>query len=130
MNKTGYPREAALITGYHHEYYGDPSGYGYFREFLQAYKNMKPDAKIDYLMSYEMEPLIDYEVMAYFPAKVLEVVDVFDSVTDPNRLYRKPLTPKEAVDMIREQFVEERIKVDPIILDLFVRFLKERRILE
>ncbi|MFW5812528.1 MAG: HD-GYP domain-containing protein [Alkalispirochaetaceae bacterium] len=129
MDKTTYPREAALITGYHHEYYGDPSGYGYFREFLQAYKNMKPDAKIDYLMSYEMEPLIDYEVMAYFPAKMLEVVDVFDSVTDPNRLYRQPLSPREAIEMIQSQFVNEKLKIDPIILDLFKQFLTERGIL-
>jgi len=35
MDKSNYPREAALITGHHHEYYGDPSGYGYLREFLQ-----------------------------------------------------------------------------------------------
>lgn len=130
MNKTGYPREAALITGYHHEYYGDPSGYGYFREFLQAYRNMQPDAKIDYVMSYEMEPLIDYEVLAYFPAKMLEVVDVFDSLTDPNRKYRAPLSTVEAVEVLEEQFVEDKLKVDPIILDLFKKFLKERGILE
>ena len=130
MNKTTYPREAALITGYHHEYYGDESGYGYFREFLQAYKNMKPDAKIDYLMSYEMEPLLDYEVMAYFPAKLLEVVDVFDSLTDPNRRYRSPLSAEEAMDVLKKQFVEEKVKVDPIILDLFRRFLAERGILK
>jgi HD-GYP domain-containing protein (c-di-GMP phosphodiesterase class II) len=130
MNKTTYPREAALITGYHHEYYGDPSGYGYFREFLQAYKNMKPEAKIDYLMSYEMEPLLDYQVLAYFPAKMLEVVDVFDSLTDPNRKYRKPLTPPEAMELLESQFVQEKLKVDPIILDLFRAFLTGRGILE
>lgn len=130
MNKTGYPREAALITGYHHEYYGDPGGYGYFREFLQAYRNMQPDAKIDYVMSYDMEPLIDYEVLAYFPAKMLEVVDVFDSLTDPNRRYRSPLSTVEAIQVLEEQFVAERLKVDPIILDLFKQFLSERGILE
>lgn len=130
MNKTTYPREAALITGYHHEYYGDESGYGYFREFLQAYKNMKPEARIDYLMSYEMEPLLDYQVLAYFPAKMLEVVDVFDSLTDPNRKYRKPLTPPEAMELLQNQFVEEKLKVDPIILDLYHAFLRERGVLE
>lgn len=129
MNKTTYPREAALITGYHHEYYGDPSGYGYFREFLQAYKNMKPDAKIDFLISYEMEPLLDYEVLAYFPAKMLEVVDVFDSLTDPNRKYRSPLSAKDAIELLETQFVQEKVKVDPIILDLYKQFLQERGIL-
>lgn len=130
MNKTTYPREAALITGYHHEYYGDSSGYGYFREFLEAYKNMKPEAKIDYCIAYEMEPLLDYQVLAYFPAKMLEVVDVFDSLTDPNRKYRKPLTPPEAMELLETQFVEEKLKVDPIILDLFRAFLIQRGVLE
>ncbi len=129
MEKTVYPREAALITGYHHEYYGDPSGYGYFRELLDRYKKMRPDARIDHLMSYEMEPLIDYQVLAYFPAKMLEVVDVFDSLTDPNRLYRDPLTPVEAITMLYTDFVKKKVKVDPIILDLFKAFLQERGML-
>lgn len=126
MDKTNYPREAALITGYHHEYYGDPSGYGYFREFLQAYKEANPTAKQDYVMSYTMEPLIDYEVVAYFPAKILEIVDVYDSLTDPNRRYRSPLSPDEAIGLIREQFMEQKLKVDPILFDLFVEFSDAR----
>lgn len=126
MEKSAYPREAALITGYHHEYYGDPAGYGYFREFLDAYRRAKPSAKADFIMSYTMEPLIDFEVIAYFPAKVLEIIDVFDSVTDPNRRYRSPLSPAGAIEMIREQFIAEHHKVDPILFDLFVEFLRER----
>lgn len=126
MDKTNYPREAALITGYHHEYYGDPRGYGYFREFLAAYKKANPAATQDYVMSYTMEPLIDYEVLAYFPAKMLEIVDVYDSLTDPNRIYRKPLTPEEALGMIRTQFIEENHKIDPILFDIFLGFHEER----
>ncbi len=126
MDKTIYPREAGLITGYHHEYYGDPHGYGYFREFLAAYKKSNPVVTQDYVMSYTMEPVIDYEVLAYFPAKILEIVDVFDSLTDPNRLYRKPLAPEEALDMIRMEFTESRRKIDPILFDLFLEFYRER----
>ncbi len=129
MEKTVYPRQAALITGYHHEYYGAPSGYGYFRELLQKYKTMNPEAKIDHVMSYEMEPLIDYQVLAYFPAKVLEIIDVFDSLTDPQRLYRTALKPQEAIDMLHKEFVSTHFKVDPILLDLFERFANERGIL-
>lgn len=126
MDKTNYPREAALITGYHHEYYGDPRGYGYFREFLAAYKKANPAATQDYVMSYTMEPLIDYQVLAYFPAKMLEIVDVYDSLTDPNRIYRKPLTPEEALAMIRREFIQEHCKIDPILFDIFLSFHEER----
>ena len=127
MEKTKYPHEAALITGYHHEYYGNPAGYGYFREFLQAYKDANPAATQDYIMSYTMEPLIDYQVLAYFPAKMLEIVDVFDSLTDPNRRYRSPLSPEEALSLIREQFIEKNQKIDPILFDLFLEFYETRR---
>ena len=122
MNKTSYPREAGLITGYHHEYYGHPSGYGYFREFLERYRQSNPQARIEYVMSYQMEPLIDYVALSYFPAKVLEVVDVFDSLTDPNRKYRAPLSQEEAIELMQEQFVEKNLKLDPILFTLFRRF--------
>ncbi|MEX2444439.1 MAG: metal-dependent phosphohydrolase [Alkalispirochaeta sp.] len=126
MEKTKYPHEAALITGYHHEYYGHPAGYGYFREFLQAYKDANPAATQDYIMSYTMEPLIDYQVLAYFPAKILEIVDVFDSLTDSNRLYRSPLSPEDALALIREQFIEQNRKIDPVLFDLFLEFYETR----
>ncbi|NBC30950.1 MAG: metal-dependent phosphohydrolase [Spirochaetes bacterium] len=122
MNKTNYPREAGLITGYHHEYYGHPSGYGYFREFLERYRQANPQARIEYVMSYQMEPLIDYLALAFFPAKVLEVVDVFDSLTDPNRKYRSPLSKEEAISVMKEQFLEKNLKLDPILFSLFRRF--------
>jgi len=126
MNKTNYPRQAGLIAGYHHEYYGDPSGYGYFREYLAQYRKANPKATQDYCMTYELEPILDYQSLAYFPAKVLEIVDIFDSLTDPMRSYRKPLEPHEAVDFMRKEFIEEKLKIDPILFDLFVQFLERR----
>ncbi|MDA3949642.1 MAG: metal-dependent phosphohydrolase [Spirochaeta sp.] len=126
MEKTSYPREAALITGYHHEYYGHPNGYGYFREFLAEYKKANPQVSQDYVMAYTMEPLIDYEVLAYFPAKMLEIVDVFDSLTDPNRKYRSPLSEEEALELIETQFIVENHKVDPILFRLFLDFQEDR----
>jgi hypothetical protein len=127
LSKTNYPREAGLITGYHHEYYGDQGGYGYFRAYLQQYKKQNPDLKQDFVMSFEMEPLLDYKALAYFPAKVLEIIDVFDSVTDPNRVYRKAMTPEEALLMMRQEFIEKNQKIDPIIFDIFVSFIEEKK---
>jgi len=126
MNKTNYPMEASIIIGYHHEYYGDPSGYGYFRAYLQQYRKQNPEAKQDYCISYDLEPVLDYQVLAYFPAKILEIIDVYDSVTDPNRVYRKAMTPDEAIAMMREQFVEKNHKIDIILFDIFESFIKEK----
>jgi len=126
MNKTNYPMEASLIIGYHHEYYGDPAGYGYFRAYLQQYKKQNPDAKQDYCISYDLEPVLDYQVLAYFPAKVLEIIDVYDSLTDPHRIYRKALTTDEALTMMREEFIERNRKIDIILFDIFSSFIKEQ----
>jgi hypothetical protein len=127
MNKTNYPMEASLIIGYHHEYYGDPAGYGYFRAYLQQYKKQNPEAKQDYCISYDLEPVLDYQVLAYFPAKILEIIDVFDSLTDPHRVYRKALTTDEAINMMREEFVERNRKIDIILFDIFVSFIKQQK---
>jgi hypothetical protein len=124
--KTNYPMEAGLITGYHHEYYGDPAGYGFFRAYLRQYKKQNPDAKQDYCISYEKEPVLDYKAIAYFPAKVLEIIDVYDSVTDPNRVYRKALSPEEALVMMREEFIERHFKIDVILFDIFASFIREK----
>jgi len=126
MTKTNYPMEASLITGYHHEYYGSPDGYGYFRAYLDQYKKTNPDAKQDYCITFDLEPILDYQALAYFPAKVLEIIDVFDSVTDPKRVYRKAMTSKEALAMIHTEFVEKHHKVDPILLDIFDSFIREK----
>jgi HD-GYP domain-containing protein (c-di-GMP phosphodiesterase class II) len=125
MNKTNYPKEVALIAGYHHEYYGDPSGYGFFRSGLDLYRKMNPQMKFSACITYDVDPIMEYEAMAFFPAKILEIIDVFDSVTDENRKYRKVLTAKEALTMIEEDFIKKHQKIDIILFDLFKKFINE-----
>ena len=126
MNKTNYPREAGLIAGYHHEYYGDNSGYGFFRTYLDSYKKLNPNARQDFFISYELEPMMDYKAKAFFPAKILEIIDIYDSVTDPKRKYRKAMTPDEALVMMREEFINKHLKIDPLLFDIFVAFIREK----
>lgn len=127
MTKTNYPMEASLITGYHHEYYGSQDGYGYFRAYLHQYKQANPNAKQDFCITYDLEPMLDYKALAYFPAKVLEIIDVYDSVTDPHRVYRKPMTPEEALTMMRKEFVENHKKLDVILFDIFADFTRNKK---
>jgi HD-GYP domain-containing protein (c-di-GMP phosphodiesterase class II) len=125
MNKTNYPKDAALITGYHHEYYGDPSGYGYFRTSLEQCKKLNPQLKQDFCISYDLEPMMEYEALGFFPAKLLEIIDVYDALTDPNRKYRKALSTDDAIKMMQEEFVEKHPKIDIILFDLFTKFVQE-----
>ena len=51
---------------------------------------------------------------------------MFDSLTDPNRRYRSPLSPEDAIAMIRQQFVVENRKIDPILFNLFEEFYETK----
>jgi len=126
MNKTNYPRDAGLITGYHHEYYGDPSGYGFFRICLEQYKKINPLIKPDYCITYEVEPMMDYKALAFFPAKVLEIIDVFDSLTDPNRKYRKAITTEDALAIMEDEFIKKHPKLDVVLFELFSKYIHEK----
>jgi len=125
VGKTNYPKEAALITGYHHEYYGDPGGYGVFRAYFEQYKNSNSFVKQSYCISYDLPSVLDYKVLAYFPAKVLEIIDVFDSVTDPQRKYRRAMSTEEALTMMRDEFILKHPKLDLILFDIFSSFAME-----
>lgn len=122
--KTRYPKDVALITGFHHEYYGHPSGYGYFRALLDRYKKLNPKAKIEFAIAYHAEDIIDYSSLSFFPAKIMEIIDVFDSLTDKNRKYRSPLSQDEALEFMREEFIRNETKIDPILFDLFVTYIE------
>ena len=122
VNKTTYPIESGLITGYHHEYYGHSTGYGFFRAQYSNFIKQYPKQHYSYLIGYNVKPVLTFQTAAFFPAKLLEVIDVFDALTDPNRVYKKPLTTDEAIKLMQEQFVEENLKLDPILLDLFIEY--------
>lgn len=125
MHKTNYPREAGLITGYHHEYYGSPGGYGFYRALLAKARQQNPKLVQDFCISYTMEPLIKFNALSYFPAKIMEIVDVFDALTDPNRKYKEPLSPEGAISLMQEQFIEKELKIDPILFDLYTMFVED-----
>ena len=76
-------------------------------------------------MSYDAKSIDDCEAFAYFPAKMLEIIDVYDALIDPARKYRggKIFTPEEALNIMKEDFIEKHVKLDPILYDVFVEFL-------
>jgi len=126
LSKTGYPHELAMITGYHHEYYGDAGGYGVFRSSYDKYKK-ESAMRHNHCISYDRRSVLEFKVLAYFPAKVLEIVDVFDSLTDPSRKYRKAVGTEEALHIMREEFIEKHSKLDIILFDIFADFATKAR---
>ncbi len=119
-----YPLEVILTVALHHEYYG--LGYGPYIDLYklkaQKYNN---SFHISRIMSYDAKSIDDCEAFAYFPAKMLEIIDVYDALIDPARKYRggKIFTPEEALNIMKEDFIEKHVKLDPILYDVFVEFL-------
>lgn len=118
-----YPLEVILTVALHHEYYG--LGYGPYENFYKLKVQKYSSFQISRVMSYEAKVVDDCEAFSYFPAKMLEVVDVYDALIDPARKYRrgKTFTPAEALNIMKEDFVEKHVKLDPILYDVFVEFL-------
>lgn len=120
-----YPPAVSLMAALHHEYYGSESGYGLYRDLLASARknrNISPS----FAVSYNPASLDNFSAFSFFPAKLLEVVDVFDSLTDPARKYRsKSFTSSEALSLMRDSFVYEHRKLDPILFDLYIDFLGE-----
>lgn len=125
INKTAASARIAAIAGFHHEYYGHESGYGYFRELCSLMQLDKGPLRHDSCISYNLLDLNCFRSLAYLPVKFLEIVDVFDAVTDPGRSYKSSMGTDEALDFIRRDFIRDNRKLDPILFDLFVKFMAD-----
>jgi len=125
LQKTVYSEQIAAIAGYHHEYYGHVSGYGYYRELCSLMKLDNRNFRQDSCISYDLEDLQKFNTLSYLPVKFLEIVDVFDAITDPGRSYKSHLDTYEALKFMREDFVITNKKIDLILFELFVSFIKD-----
>lgn len=110
--------ESSLLIGLHHECYG--YGSGILKNFIDK-KSNDPKHKIDFLMSFEADDIINAECYAYFPAKILEVIDIYDTLMfiDGSRNKKS----NEILSYMKNMFLDDKIAVDPIAFDLFIQFL-------
>lgn len=125
VTKTGeYPLEVILTLAFHHEYYG--LGYGPFSTFYKQKKEMDTKFRISCILTYDAKNADRCDALAYIPSKMLEIVDVYDALIDPARKYRpggKVFTNREAVKIMKTEFIENHVKLDPVLFDTFINFL-------
>ena len=112
--------ECNLILGLHHECYG--YGGGIMNRIINQKAN-DPKHKIDFLISFEVEDIINANVMAYFPAKMLEVVDIYDTLLFMGGSRSK--NPEDVLLFMRKSFIDDKVKIDPIAFDLFLQFNRD-----
>lgn len=125
VTTSDFPPSVALMCGSHHEYYGHKDGYGVCRELSSLGEKRKPhENAISYLVS-EAE---SGRSIAFFPSKVLEILDVYDALIMPTRLGKQStLTNEEEVlRFMRTHFLEKEVKLDPILFDIFVEYLSKK----
>ena len=119
-----FNNEVALIAALHHEYYNHPMGYGIMKALFPPKNYIFHDP--EFCVSYDINDIKTGKAISYFPAKILEVVDVFDALTDSKRKYRaKENTTAEALRIMKDSFVDKDMKLDPIIFSIFSDFIME-----
>lgn len=124
-----FDHDVAYLAALHHEYYNDHSGYGISR--LLFPDNVKKYKEPVYCLSYDLEDVKSGLAIAYVPAKILEIVDVFDALTDSKRKYRESeFAVDEALEIMLDSFIEKNIKIDPILFTIFVDFINTHSILK
>jgi hypothetical protein len=113
----------------HHDYYGAPFGYRQIATFRSRFTERRGEQRdtspTKYCVSYNVNDVGFGNSLSYFPSKILEIIDVYDAMTDPEKKYRaKPLTPEEALAAIKKDFLDgEHLGIDPILFNIFADFL-------
>jgi len=121
--------EVALLSALHHEYYNHSTGYG-ISKILFPEKNRRFRSP-SYALSYDIADVKKGAALAYVPAKMLEIVDVFDALTDKKRKYReREFTVDEALIIMKEDFIEKNVKLDPVLFSIFLDFVRSHAILQ
>ncbi len=124
-----FDSEVALLAALHHEYYNDAAGYGIskilFPENSRKYKTHQ------YCLTYDISDIKNGKALAYVPIKLLEIVDVFDALTDKTRRYRdKEFTIDEALEIMKTDFIDKSLKIDPILFTVFLDYINSHSVLK
>ncbi len=113
----------------HHDYYGAPYGYRQLATFRGRFTDRRGEQRdtspTKYCVSYNVNDVGFGNSLSYFPGKILEIIDIFDAMTDPEKKYRaKPMTPEEALAAIKKDFLNgDFLGIDPILFNIFADFL-------
>ena len=62
--------------------------------------------------------------LGFLPVEMLAVIDIYDAMTDNSRTYKKGMNPAQAIQFMADKPLAEG-KIDPVIFDIFIDFLKQ-----
>ncbi len=119
----------------HHDYYQAPYGYRqletFKKKFVEKRKQPRETSPTKFFISYNINDVGFGNTFSFFPNKILEILDVYDAMTDTEKKYRaRGLEPEEALAKIKEEFIDgERLGIDPIFFNIFVDFMQSSKII-
>jgi hypothetical protein len=113
-----YPFPVLAMAAFHHEYYGAKGSYNFTKPLLSRFSGKHlNEENIKYFISYEKEDFIHGESLAFFPCKVLEIIDVFDAM-----IYKKNIPILETLNTMKKEFIIRNLKLDPILFRIFLEY--------
>jgi hypothetical protein len=113
-----YPFDVMAMSVFHHEYYGGKGSYNFTKPLLTKFSGKKPDEEnIKYFISFDKDDFVNGIALAYFPCKVIEIIDVFDALTG-----KKNMPVIEALKMMKKEFITKTLKIDPILYKIFLEY--------
>ena len=119
-------KEVSATMAYHHEYFGH--GYGLLSEAYKTALESNKNIDIQYIITYDYKDIENMEAVAYFPSKLLEIVDLYDFLRyDPSAGDSKSKNPSLALKYMKDEFLEKNVKLDPMLFNLFIKYLREKR---
>ncbi len=111
----------------HHDYYGAPYGYRqlttFRNKFIDNRKKKREESNLKYFISYNILDVGYGNSFAYFPNKLLEIVDLYDSLTKQDG---DKCAVIDALTVMKQKYIEgEHLGIDPILFNIFIDFLRD-----
>lgn len=115
-----YPFPVLAMAAFHHEYYGEKSGYNFTNPVLSKLTQKKrTEDNASCFITYDEKEFRDGTALAYFPCKLIEIIDVYNALVN-----RRNQSPFEALRIMKKNFITLSFKIDPLLYDIFLDFIQ------
>jgi hypothetical protein len=113
--------EARYIVGDHHNYLFHADGYGLSR--WERTRGQRTSAELQCCVADTLDAFVAGQALGFVPVELCAIIDVYDALTDEVRAQKPSMTSEEALRFMAVEFRGTR-KIDPILFDVFIDFLK------
>lgn len=114
-----YPFEATAMSVFHHEYYEGKGSYNFTKPLVSKLSGKKTaEENIKYFICYDKNDFLNGISLAYFPCKIIEIIDVFDAL-----VAKKNYPVVEALTLMKKEFIAKTLKIDPILFRMFMEYI-------